>query len=104
MKLGEVTAKMEKAKNGGANQYQAKRTAVSNEQKRNKTKLGELTSKMEKSVGGRPSETHPNSGESFLKKQQLANLGITHAERFETLAKHPEVVEKAKADARAGSE
>ena len=65
------------------------------------TKLGELTSKMEKSVGGRPSETHPNSGESFTKKQQLANLGITHAERFETLANHPKVVEQAKADARA---
>ncbi len=55
---------------------------------------------MEKSVGGRPSETHPNSGESFTKKQQLANLGITHAERFETLAKNPEMVEQAKADAR----
>lgn len=66
------------------------------------TKLGELTSKLEKSVGGRPSKTNPTDGGSFqTKAEQLKELGITHAERFETLAKHPETVEKAKADARA---
>lgn len=40
----------------------------------------------------------PNSGES--KKQQLEEIGIKHPERFETLAKHPEVVEQVKAKAR----
>lgn len=65
-------------------------------------KIGELTKEMEKSVGGRPSKTNPTDGESFqTKAEQLKELGITHAERFETLANHPKVVEQAKADARA---
>lgn len=64
-------------------------------------KLGELTAKMEKSVGGRPSETINAAVNS--KKQQLENIGISQmqASRYETLAKHPEQVEKAKAEARA---
>ena len=65
------------------------------------TKLGELTSKLKTMQGQRKDLQHiPNSGEKS-KKEQLKDLGITHEERFETLANHPEVVEQAKADARA---
>lgn len=68
-------------------------------------KLGELTSKMEKSVGGRPSETKDTNVHSLseTKAQQLEEIGITEKQkqRFESLAKHPEQVEQAKADARA---
>lgn len=64
------------------------------------TKLGELTSKMEKAQGF--ASIHPNGGENAkTKTEQLKELGINHHERFEQLAKHPEVVEQAKADARA---
>ncbi len=60
------------------------------------TRLGELTSKMEKAAN---QYARPTDGKS--KKEQLQELGINHHERFETLASHPEVVEQAKADARA---
>lgn len=60
------------------------------------TKLGELTSKMEKAINQYAS---PTDGKS--KKERLQELGINHHERFETLASHPEIVEQAKADARA---
>ena len=64
-------------------------------------KLGELTSKLNTMQGQRKDLQHiPSSGEKS-KKEQLKDLGITHEERFESLAKHPEVVEQAKADARA---
>ena len=64
-------------------------------------KLGELTAKMETAQGiRRDLEPHPNGG-TKSKREQLQELGISHHERFETLAKHPEQVEKAKAEARA---
>lgn len=66
-------------------------------------RMGQLTADMEKSVGGRPSETKDNSVRSFpTKSEQLEEIGITEKQkqRFETLAKHPEVVEEAKAAAR----
>lgn len=64
------------------------------------TKLGELTSKMEKKQGF--ASIHDN-GVGNTKTKQLEEIGINQrtAERFEKLAKHPEVVEQAKADARA---
>lgn len=68
-------------------------------------KIGELTSQMKKSVGGRPSETKDSGVHSLsdTKAQQLESIGITEKQkqRFETLASHPKIVEKAKADARA---
>ena len=66
-------------------------------------RMGQLTAVMEKSKGGRPKETADNVVESFpTKREQLDEIGISQktAERFETLAKHPEAVEKAKAAAR----
>lgn len=55
---------------------------------------------MEKAQGF--ASIHPNGGENAkTKTEQLKELGINHHERFEQLAKHPEVVEQAKADARA---
>lgn len=62
------------------------------------TKLGELTSEMEKAANQYAS----NSGVT-TKKEKLEQIGIDKmtASRFETLANHPEVVEQAKADARA---
>lgn len=62
------------------------------------TKLGELTSRMAKAANQYAIDNAVGS-----KKQQLEKIGIAErtAERFETLANHPEQVEKAKADARA---
>lgn len=62
------------------------------------TKLGELTAKMEKAAN---QYAIRNGAES--KAAQLKSIGLKQdtAERFEKLAKHPEVVEQAKADAKA---
>lgn len=67
------------------------------------TKLGELTSKMEQTKGARTDIKPTDSGVPKSKAQQLEEIGITEKQkqRFETLAKHPETVEQAKADARA---
>ncbi len=70
VQIGKLTAKIEKATNGGANQFQAKSTAVSNEQKTKSEALQEI---------GIPQRT---------------------VERFEQLAKHSEYVKEAKAEAR----
>lgn len=69
VRLGELMAKIPKATNGGANQYGAKSTTVSNKQTK--------------------AEIIEQAG--FTQKQ---------AERFQTLAAHPEIVEQAKAEAR----
>lgn len=63
------------------------------------TKLGELTAKMQKSVNQYSAK---DSGVRS-KSDQLEDLGISEKQkqRFETLARHPETVEKAKAEARA---
>lgn len=65
------------------------------------TKLGELTSRMETAQGKRKDLEHSNSG--VTKSEQLEQIGLSKmdASRYETLAKHPEQVEKAKAEARA---
>jgi N6-adenosine-specific RNA methylase IME4 len=67
-------------------------------------RLGELMREIPKSAGGRPSEkTTDTVVESFkTKSQTVEELGfnIKQAERFETLAKHPEIVAQAKAEAR----
>lgn len=67
------------------------------------TKLGELTSKLEKSVGGRPSKTTDSGVGSLTKTEQLKKIGISErtAQRYETLSKHSDIVEQAKAEARA---
>lgn len=67
-KLGELTAKIPKATNGGANQFQAKSTAMQNKPK----------------------------------SEALSEIGIPQhtAERYETLAKHPQEVAEAKAKAK----
>lgn len=70
-------------------------------------KIGELTARMEKSKGGRPSKTIRTDAESFpTKSKQLAEIGINEdaSERFEKLARHPEIVEEAKREARAKGE
>lgn len=68
-------------------------------------KLGELFAKLPKSEGGRPAQKTIDTGvdsSSKTKKQVLEGLGFNQkqAERFETLAKHPEIVAQAKAEAR----
>jgi hypothetical protein len=67
------------------------------------TKLGELTQDMEQAQGQRTDLEHSNSGVTKSKEKQLADIGLTKMQtsRYETLANHPEQVEKAKADARA---
>lgn len=65
-------------------------------------KIGELTSKMEKAQGF--ASIHPNGGKNVkTKTERLEEIGLNknQASRFENLAQHPEIVEKAKADARA---
>lgn len=63
-------------------------------------KLGELTSRMEKASNQYSAK---DSGVRSTKASQLEEIGISEKQkqRFETLANHPEVVEQAKADARA---
>lgn len=68
-------------------------------------KIGELTSKMEKATPNN-NPYHEKDTDVHLvksKTQQLEQIGIKEKQkqRFETLAKHPQAVEKAKADARA---
>lgn len=56
--------------------------------------IGRLTAAMSKDKGGRPSETLITDEKSFQTKQkQLSDIGLTpqQANRYETLAKHPEV-------------
>ena len=65
-------------------------------------KIGELTSKMETAKGF--ASTIKDSGvPNVTKQKQLEQIGITEKQkqRFETLARHPETVERAKEDARA---
>lgn len=67
-------------------------------------KIGELTAQIEKSKGGRPSETVDNAVDSFAKtkSETLREIGIPQktAERFERLAKHPDLIQEAKESAR----
>lgn len=63
-------------------------------------KIGELTSKMEKATANQ----YTVQKDTIVPKQkQLEQIGISEKQkqRFETLARNPETVEKAKADARA---
>ena len=62
-------------------------------------KIGELTSKMEKATANQ----YVQSNTAVTKQNQLDSIGISkmQASRFETLARHPQAVERAKADARA---
>lgn len=64
-------------------------------------KIGELTSKMEQAKGARTDIKPMDNG--VPKSKQLEQIGINEKQkqRFETLASHPETVEKAKAEARA---
>lgn len=73
VRIGELMREVPKAKNGGANQYQAKCPSVGNERS---------------------------------KADVIADMGFTHSQvqRFETLAAHPEAVERAKAEARENQE
>ena len=67
-------------------------------------KIGELTSKIEKASGQRTDKPIDTDVERLpTKAKALEEIGIKQhtAERFERMAKHPETVEKAKADARA---
>ena len=66
-------------------------------------KIGELTSKMETAKGKRTDIKPMDNGVLKSKAQQLEQIGISEKQkqRFETLASHPKIVEKAKADARA---
>lgn len=70
VKIGEITKTIPKATNGGANQYQAKSTAVSQKQKTKREVIEDL---------------------GFTQKQ---------VERFETLADNQDLVEEVKAQAR----
>lgn len=65
-------------------------------------KIGELTSKMQKAQGF-ASNIKDSSVPNVTKQKQLEQIGISEKQkqRFETLARHPQAVERAKADARA---
>lgn len=66
--------------------------------------MGKLTAAMPKASGTRTDIKPCNTDDTRLKpkEEQLADIGITRqqAQRFETLAKHPEIVEQAKESAR----
>lgn len=69
-------------------------------------RMGQLTAAIPKASGGdrRSENFKSNTADTFEKpkEEQLSEIGMTRqqANRFETLAKHPEAVEKAKAVAR----
>lgn len=66
--------------------------------------MGKLTAAMPKASGTRTDIKPCNTDDTRLKpkEEQLSDIGITRqqAQRFETLAKHPEIVEQAKESAR----
>lgn len=67
-------------------------------------RIGELTSKIEKATANQYTKVEiDNAVEKQTKTEKLEEIGIKQhtAERFERMAKHPDVVEQAKADARA---
>ena len=70
VRIGELMREVPKATNGGANQYRAKATAVSYEQK-------------------------PKS--AVIRKAGFTDRQV---QRFQTMAAHPEIVAQAKAEAR----
>ena len=66
-------------------------------------KVGELTPKIPKASGARTDVTPADTAvERSTKSESLSEIGISQrqAERYEQLAKHPEIVEKAKQEAR----
>lgn len=67
-------------------------------------KIGELLKKIPKDPGGRPQKTHDTAVHSFEKPKHevVQSLGFTpkQANRFETLANNPDIVEQVKAEAR----
>ena len=69
-------------------------------------KIGELMRDVPKANGGQPyheKSTRPTSGSSRKSKRKAiedAGFTKTQAQRFETLAANPEIVEQAKAEAR----
>ena len=67
-------------------------------------RMGQLTAAIPKATGGQPFHNGStcNSVDTSTKEEQLSDIGLTRqqANRFETLAKHPKVVEQAKAKAR----
>lgn len=70
-------------------------------------KIGELTSKIQKATKNNARKQIDNGVDLFQpKSEKLSEIGIPlhTAERFEQLAKHPEIVERAKQEARARGE
>lgn len=65
-------------------------------------KIGELTARMPKAQGRRTDLEPIRNDAEKSKAEQLKSIGIKQdtAERFEQLAKHPDIVEQAKAEAR----
>ena len=66
-------------------------------------KIGELMSKVPKNNVGRPPEIIDSAVDNLPSKSEvIEQVGFTQkqAERFQTLAKHPDIVEQAKAEAR----
>ena len=69
-------------------------------------RIGELTAKIPTTQGQRTDLQPIRNGADKSKRSQLAEIGIKQdtAERFEKLARHPEIVEEAKREARAKGE
>lgn len=65
-------------------------------------RMGQLTAAIPKSQGFASTTIRDNGVQNATKTEQLEDIGLSEkqAQRFETLAKHPEVVERAKATAR----
>ena len=66
-------------------------------------KIGELTKRIPKATGGQPFQARSTMDSGVQSKKDIveqAGFTVKQTQRFETLAKHPEAVEKAKAIAR----
>lgn len=72
-----------------------------------RAKMGEITARMEKGSGGKPfQKDFTGNNEVTSKETQLSSIGLTkmQASRYETLSRHPEVIESAKEQARDNNE
>ena len=128
VRIGELMQAIPKATNGGANQYQAKSTAVSKKQKskskstpepessepeelelENEVKNAE-TEDIQPADNSRTSqpeaEVEDNSDKPKTKSEIIKEAGFTQkqVERFQQLAAHPEAVAQAKAEAKANDD
>lgn len=107
VRIGELTSRIPKATNGGANQYQAKRTPLSEKQIPAPQPAAPIVTEprpvTQPTPAPEPPKAQPVKPEpKQTKADVIKEAGFTEkqVQRFEQLARHPEMVQAAKAEAR----